>query len=121
MGDDHDYKNSGLPIIFSGRSIFKPTKIGRDVWIGAHTIVMTGVTIGDGAIIAAGSVVTKDVDEYSIYGGVPAKKIKNRFNNEGDVEKHKEFLSRDPHSIDKKIIDICSGELKNNKFEETLI
>ena len=55
-------------------------KVGNDVWIGCNAIIMDGVTIGDGAIIAAGSVVTKNVEPYSIVGGVPAKHIKYRFN-----------------------------------------
>mgnify|MGYP006127655241 CR=1 FL=1 len=54
--------------------------IGNDVWIGANSIVMDNVEVGNGAIIAAGSVVTKDVLPYSIVGGVPAKLIKMRFN-----------------------------------------
>ncbi len=56
--------------------------IGNDVWIGSHVIIMGGVKIGDGAIIAAGAVVTKDVKPYSIVGGVPAKYIKMRFSND---------------------------------------
>src|SRR5690606_29947135 len=56
-------------------------KIGNDVWIGEDAIIMGGVKIGDGAIIAARAVVTKDVPPYSIYGGVPAKLIKYRFDN----------------------------------------
>lgn len=57
----------------------KHTTIGNDVWIGANVVVTTGVNIGDGAIIAAGAVVTKDVPPYAIVGGVPAKIIKYRF------------------------------------------
>jgi acetyltransferase-like isoleucine patch superfamily enzyme len=53
--------------------------IGNDVWIGMNALILSGVMIGDGAIIAANSVVTKDVEPYSIVGGNPAKKIKNRF------------------------------------------
>lgn len=53
--------------------------IGNDVWIGAGATILRGVNIGDGAIIAAGAVVTKDVEPYSIVGGVPAKHIKYRF------------------------------------------
>lgn len=55
--------------------------IGNDVWIGARAMLLGGLSIGDGAIIAAGSVVTKDVPAYSIVGGVPAKIIKMRFDN----------------------------------------
>ena len=54
-------------------------KIGNDVWIGYRVIIPVNVTIGDGAIIAAGAVVTKDVPPYAVVGGVPAKIIKYRF------------------------------------------
>lgn len=54
-------------------------KIGNDVWIGTKATILSGLTIGDGAIIAAGSVVTKDVEPYMIVGGIPAKPIKMRF------------------------------------------
>ncbi len=57
-------------------------KIGNDVWIGANVLILDGVTIGNGAIIAAGAVVTKDVPPYAVVGGVPAKIIKYRFNKE---------------------------------------
>lgn len=53
--------------------------IGNDVWIGTRAIIMDGVSIGDGAVIAAGAVVTKDVPAYAIVGGVPAKLIRYRF------------------------------------------
>ena len=53
-----------------------PIHIGKNVWIGAHATVLAGVTIGDGAIVAAGAVVTKDVPENTVVGGVPAKVIK---------------------------------------------
>jgi acetyltransferase-like isoleucine patch superfamily enzyme len=53
--------------------------IGNDVWIGNNVTLMEGITIGDGVIIASGAIVTKDIPDYSIYGGVPAKLIKNRF------------------------------------------
>lgn len=55
----------------------KPVKIGKNVWIGAHATILPGVTIGDNAIIAAGAVVTKDVENNAVVGGVPAKKIKD--------------------------------------------
>lgn len=53
--------------------------IGNDVWIGYESVILAGVTIGDGAIIGARAVVTKDVPPYTIVGGVPAKPIRNRF------------------------------------------
>lgn len=57
-------------------------KIGNDVWIGARATILEGVTIGDGAIVAAGAIVTKDIPPYAIVGGVPAKIIRYRFNEE---------------------------------------
>ena len=53
--------------------------IGNDVWIGYDAVIMAGVKIGDGAIIGTRAVVTKDVEPYSIVGGVPAKEIRKRF------------------------------------------
>lgn len=93
IGGDHNYDISGVPIIFSGRAELKKTKIERDCWIGAHSIIMCGVTIGEGSIIAAGSIVTKDIEPYSIYGGIPARKIKNRFDTEIEINKHKQMLN----------------------------
>jgi acetyltransferase-like isoleucine patch superfamily enzyme len=75
-------KNTPLAKIYCDKDLFissKRTSIGHDVWIGEKVIVLDGVTIGTGAIIAAGSVVTKDVAPYTIVGGVPAKQIKYRF------------------------------------------
>lgn len=57
----------------------KPAVIGNDVWIGQNAVIMDGVHVGDGAIVAAGAVVTKDVPPYAIVGGVPARVIKYRF------------------------------------------
>lgn len=56
--------------------------IGNDVWIGYEAVIMSGVTIGDGAIIGARSVVTKDIPPYTIVGGVPARQIRRRFSEE---------------------------------------
>lgn len=60
----------------------KVTTIENDVWIGANVFLVDGIKIGHGAIIGAGAVVTKDVPDYAIVGGVPAKIIKYRFKNE---------------------------------------
>lgn len=59
--------------------------IGNDVWIGYEAVILAGVTIGDGAIIGARAVVTKDVPPYTIVGGVPAKEIRKRFS-EDDID-----------------------------------
>ena len=53
--------------------------IGNDVWIGYEAVILAGVTVGDGAIIGARAVVTKDVPPYTIVGGVPARPIRRRF------------------------------------------
>ncbi len=58
------------------------TIIGNDVWIGMDTVIMPGIKIGDGAIVAAKSVITKDVEPYTIVGGNPEKKLKTRFSKE---------------------------------------
>lgn len=58
------------------------TIIGNDVWIGRECIIMPGIKIGDGAIVAAYSVVVKDIPAYTVYGGNPAKFLKNRFDEE---------------------------------------
>lgn len=63
-----------------------PIIIEDDVWIGFGCIILSGVTIKKGAIIAAGSIVTKDVEEFSIYGGNPAKKIKDRYDDKNIIE-----------------------------------
>ena len=63
-----------------------------DNWIGANTIILKGVTIGKGAVVAAGAVVTQDVPQYSIFGGVPAKLIRMRFNDENILE-HERILN----------------------------
>ena len=69
---------------WSGDDINSPPIIGNDVWIGSDVICLQGVKVGDGAILSAGCVVTKDVAPYSIVGGIPAKEIKKRFS-ENDI------------------------------------
>lgn len=56
----------------------RPVEIGNDVWIGANVVLLPGVKIGDGAVLAAGAVITKDVAPYAVVGGVPAKLIRKR-------------------------------------------
>ena len=64
--------------IFGAGHVPEKVSIGKDVWIGGNSVIVAGVTIGEGAVVAAGSVVTKDVAPYTIVGGIPAKFIKNR-------------------------------------------
>lgn len=71
--------NERTDVLMRDQGIYeKPVRIGDDVWLGANVVVLPGVTVGRGAIIAAGSVVTKDVPEYALMGGVPAKLIRYR-------------------------------------------
>lgn len=95
-GNDHLYDSSKTPMIFSGRPEQLPTTIGHDVWIGANSNIKAGVVIGNGAIVAMGSLVLEDVPEYCIVGGVPAKFIKNRFNCPEDRYEHEKMLNLKP-------------------------
>jgi len=61
---------------------YQITHIGNDVWIGTRAMILDGVNIGNGAIVAAGAIVTKDVPDYAIVGGIPAKVIRYRFSND---------------------------------------
>lgn len=74
---NHRVPSDGGSIFESGRD-YAPVSIGSEVWIGASSIILPGVTIGDGAVVAAGSVVTKNVDPYTIVAGNPARKIRDR-------------------------------------------
>ena len=77
--DSIDYQDWTKPMYYSSK-FHKPIEVGNDVWIGANVTVLPGVKIEQGAIVAAGAVVTKDVPAYAIVAGVPAKVIKYRFN-----------------------------------------
>lgn len=94
---DHNFQQVGVPVRlasqirdkdYNWRGIGDITHIGNDVWIGYGSIIMSGVKIGNGTIVAAGSIVTHDTEPYSIVAGVPAKKIKERFDNICDKNKH---------------------------------
>ena len=79
VANNHQFKETSIPICFQGPDYSKnQTIIEDDVWIGVRTIFTPGHRIGKGSIIGAGSVVTKDVEPYSIVGGNPAKLIKKR-------------------------------------------
>ena len=82
MTFDHDFSSAKVPM--NKLSVIdKPTIIEDNVWIGGNCSILGGVTIGQGSIVADGSVVTKDVPPNSIVGGVPAKFIRSRVDNEG--------------------------------------
>lgn len=108
IGADHRYTTiSSYPIdmlIVKSGTYVDPVKkgdieIGDDVWIGTNALIMGGVKIGNGAIVAAGSIVTRDVPAYAIVGGSPAKVIKYRFSDSMIVE----LLKIDWGKLDRKI------------------
>lgn len=89
VGHDHIFEEVGRPIILSGIPTNPPeTIIEDDVWIGHAVTIIRGVTIGEGSIVAANSVVTKDIIPYGIYAGIPAKFIKMRFDSDEDRKIH---------------------------------
>jgi len=77
IAGSHKYKDASKLIRLQGGRV-KKTVIGQDVWLGSSAIVLGGITVGDGAVVGAGAVVTKDVPRYSIAVGVPAKVIGKR-------------------------------------------
>lgn len=104
---DHHYQQIGVPIrlasqirdiSYNWKGLNHKIIINDDVWVGFGSIILSGVQIGVGSIIAAGSVVTKDVEPYSIYGGNPAKKIRERFETKEDLQQHKELYLTKFHS-----------------------
>lgn len=114
--NDHDFSMVGVPVRFSpwigsskSRSPFREAKIvvEPDVWIGYASIVLTGVRIGRGSIVAAGSVVTRDVPAYSIVGGIPARVIGSRFSDESDIKRHEASLINGEFSFSERGLDYC--------------
>lgn len=81
LGGGHNHDRIDIPMRLQGSPVSKLTQIGNDVWIGTRAIIMSGVKIGNGVIIGAGAVVTKDIPDYAIVGGVPAKVICMRSTN----------------------------------------
>jgi virginiamycin A acetyltransferase len=117
---NHNHRKAST--YFMGQNFFKEIwqnervskgkiSIGNDVWIGAHSVVLGGVTIGDGAVIAANSVVNIDVPPYAIFGGIPGKVIGYRFE-QPIIEKLQDIRWWDWND----------GKIRNNKqfFEQVL-
>lgn len=75
---NHESSRVDIPMCEQRATEERPVIIGNDVWIGGRVIILPGVTIGDGAIIGAGSVVTKNIAAYDVVAGNPAKIIRNR-------------------------------------------
>lgn len=94
MGGDHNASVIGRYMIDVNEKLpgdDLPVTIEDDVWIGTGAIILKGVTVGRGSIVAAGSVVNKSVPEYSIVAGVPARVVKSRFSTE-ELAEHKRLL-----------------------------
>jgi len=96
--DDHASDEVGVPFVLSTWVGDRPQRardtvnIGRDVWVGGGSVIMSGVAIGEGSVIAAGSVVTKDIADFSIVAGTPAREIRRRFSNVEDEVAHRAAL-----------------------------
>ena len=78
ISGNHRFAAPDLPVRMQGYE-GAPITIGRNVWLGAHVIVLPGVTVGDHAVIGAGSVVTSSIPEAEIWAGVPARRIRSMF------------------------------------------
>lgn len=98
---DHNFEQVGVSIRkamqirdedYDWHGKYLSTKIGSDVWIGYGSTILQGVTIGDGAIIGACSLVVHDIEPYSIYVGNPARKIRNRFITDEQLDRHLKTL-----------------------------
>ena len=97
---DHHYQQIGVPTRLASQvrdsdynwlEKDRITYVEDDVWLGYGVIILSGVTIKQGSIVAAGSVVTKDIEAYSIYAGCPAKKIADGFEKDEDIKIHNEI------------------------------
>jgi maltose O-acetyltransferase len=96
LTSNHRYDRLDTPMIDQGGTDHQPVTIEDDVWIGTHTIILPGVRVGNGAVVGAGSVVTKDVPSYAIVAGNPARLIKYRqpATDSRQSDGHTENLSR---------------------------
>ena len=75
---NHRMDRTDIPMGCQGNTESKQVVIGNDVWIGSRVIILPGVHIGNGAVIGAGAVVTKDVPDFEVWGGNPARRLKSR-------------------------------------------
>lgn len=105
-----------LPYDDSARA---PVTIGHDVWIGQQVQIKKGISIGNGAVIAAGSIVTKDVAPYHIVGGVPAKTIRQRFN-DSIIERMEKLRWWDYHFTDFNGLDMDKPQVFLDSLEKRL-
>lgn len=90
------------------------TVIGHGCWIGSRAMIMQGVALGEGAVVATGAVVTQDVPPYAIVAGVPAKIIKYRF----PLDKIEQLLALNIYQLDEKIILKMRDKLQSDDVEQ---
>jgi acetyltransferase-like isoleucine patch superfamily enzyme len=116
---DHDFRAVGFPVRFApwiGSSKFRtrserrPAIIENDVWVGYGAIILTGVHIGRGAIIGAGSLVTQNVSPYTISTGVPSKEIGRRFSSNKEIEVHEKKIQNGRFQLSERGYDACHIE-----------
>lgn len=94
VGDDHPIDVVGVPMIKAGRPKLRKLTVGDDAWVGYGAVLMMGINIGEGAVVGAYSVVTKDVEPYTIVAGIPARPVRKRFDNPEDERRHREALQK---------------------------
>lgn len=125
---DHDFSTVGFPVRFSpwvGSQRFpsqyadEEAVIEDDVWLGYSTIVLTGVTVGRGSVVAAGSVVTRDIPPYSIAAGVPAKVIGKRFDDQTTIDRHEIAIREGNFRFSEKGYDHCLIEPRLSRTDST--
>jgi acetyltransferase-like isoleucine patch superfamily enzyme len=113
---DHDFRAVGFPVRFSpwvgtaaedGGVRKERISLESDVWVGYSAIVLTGVTVGRGAIVAAGAVVTRDVEAYTIVAGNPAKPIGRRFERDADILAHESRMKTGTFVFSERGYDAC--------------
>lgn len=113
---DHDSQQIGIPVRFSSWIGDLPYSadvrreevvVSNDVWIGYGAILLTGVTVGKGAIVAAGSVVTRNVEPYTIVAGNPAIKVGLRFKGDDELHRHEAVIERSRFIVSEKGFGHC--------------
>ncbi len=124
---DHDFKRVGFPVRFApwigsqrfpSPYITERVVVEQDVWIGFGATVLTGVTLGKGCVIAAGSLVTRDVPPYSIAAGVPARVVGSRFADPKEIEEHEEMIRSGRFEFSERGFDECTIEPGTNKHRD---
>ncbi len=113
---DHDFAAIGYPMRYApwigstripSRHLDEQAVIERDVWLGYGVIVLTGVTVGKGSIVAAGSVVSMSIPPYSIAVGVPARVIAQRFASAADIARHEQAIADGRFALSERGYDHC--------------